>query len=407
MHRIRCRVARLLLMLGVIGAFKSVGAIGASAAAGAQAGEPVIVGQTEGLHSATLDEERTYHVSLPASYGWAKDRRYPVLYVLDGSWHFRHTAASVDYLAAHGEIPEMIVVAIDSTKRVRDFTQSDWPAGWIGGGGAANFKRFLATELMPAVDRAYRTDGFRVLSGHSASAQFVLYCLTAEPALFRGYIALSPSLDWDGNLPQRALEASFEATRELANFLYVARSDDAGRALADYERLVETLAQKAPRGLRWSSQAFPDETHASLPLLAQTDGLRHLYAGYRLHDDLLERGPDFARQHFEKVSKTVGWTLPIPEVVLNNLAYAALEQGQAEVAVALFERNVAANPHSANAYDGLADGYEKVERWKDAAAAAARAAQLGVEQDHPNRAYFSEHAMKMADRLQQGASAPE
>ncbi len=159
MHRIRCRVASLLLMLGAIGA------IGASGAGGAQAGEPVVVGQTERIHSATLDEERTYHVSLPASYGWAKDRRYPVLYVLDGSWHFRHTASAVDYLAAHGEIPEMIVVAIDSTKRVRDFTQSDWPAAWIGGGGAANFKRFLSTELMPAVEWAYRSDGLTAWPG--------------------------------------------------------------------------------------------------------------------------------------------------------------------------------------------------------------------------------------------------
>ena len=176
------------------------------------AGEPAVIGQTERLHSAVLDEDRTYRVALPASYKWATDRRYPVLYVLDGAWHFQHAAASAGYLAAHGEIPEMIVVAIDSTKRVRDFTQSDWPTAWVGGGGAANFKRFLSTELMPAVERAYRTDGFRALSGHSASGQFVLYCLTAEPALFRGYLAFAPSLDWDGNLPQRSLEAAFAAT---------------------------------------------------------------------------------------------------------------------------------------------------------------------------------------------------
>lgn len=364
-----------------------------------RAGEPVVIGQTEHLHSAVLDEDRTYHVALPASYKWATDRRYPVLYVLDGAWHFQHAAASAGYLAAHGEIPEMIVVAIDSTKRVRDFTQSDWPTAWIGGGGAANFKRFLATELIPAVERAYRTDGFRVLSGHSASGQFVLYGLTAEPALFHGYIALSPSLDWDGNLPQRSLEAAFAATPELANFLYVARSDDAGRALADYERLVETLATKSPRGFRWHSQAFPDETHVSLPLVGEIDGLRHLYAGYRLHDDLLEKGFAFAEEHFQKVSKTVGWTLPVPESVVNDLAYAALGQGRTDEALALFQRNVEGNPNSAAAYDGLADGYAKAERWPEAAAAAARAERLAAAQDHPDRAYFAQQAKKMAAHL--------
>lgn len=370
------------------------------------AGEPAVIGQTERLHSAVLDEDRTYRVALPASYKWATDRRYPVLYVLDGAWHFQHAAASAGYLSAHGEIPEMIVVAIDSTKRVRDFTQSDWPTAWVGGGGAANFKRFLSTELMPAVERAYRTDGFRALSGHSASGQFVLYCLTAEPALFRGYLAFAPSLDWDGNLPQRSLEAAFAATPELANFLYVARSDDAGRALADYERLVETLAKKSPRGFRWHSQAFPDETHVSLPLLAEIDGLRHLYAGYRLHEDLLEKGLDFADKHFQEVSKTVGWTLPVPESVVNDLAYAALEQGRTHEALALFQRNVEGNPNSAAAYDGLADGYAKAEKWSEAAAAAARAEGIAAAQDHPDRAYFSNQARKMEERLKGAAAKP-
>ena len=373
---------------------------------GVHAAEPVVIGQMQGIHSGVLDEDRTYQVALPASYGWATDRRYPVLFVLDGAWHFQHTAASVAYLAAHGEIPEMIVVAIDSTVRVRDFTQSDWPAGWIGGGGAANFRRFLATELLPAIDRAYRTDGFRVLSGHSAAGQFALDCLTVEPSLFQAYLALSPSLDWDDNLPQRSLASSFETTRELKSFLYVARSDDSGRALADYERLVETLERKAPKGLRWKSQAYPDETHTSLPLLAQIDGLRRLYEGYRLHDDMLGKGFGYAQAHFREVSKTVGWELPVPEEILNNLAYAALEQGPTGDAIALFRRNVDANPSSAFVHAFVFHGGSKPRMWKKALPAATRAAQLAAEQAHPNRAYFEEQARKMAARVEEAPAEP-
>jgi uncharacterized protein len=81
--------------------------------------------------------------------------------------------------------------AIASTVRVRDFTQTDWPQAWIGGGGAGNFKRFLSSELIPEIEQRYRADGYGILSGHSAGGQFALYCLTAEPALFHAYIALS------------------------------------------------------------------------------------------------------------------------------------------------------------------------------------------------------------------------
>lgn len=367
----------------------------------ASAGDPVVIGQTQRLHSAVLNEDRDYQVYLPDSYGWGKDRRYPVLYVLDGKTHFLHSAGSVGYLAAQGEIPEMIVVAIASTARLRDFTQTDWSSAWVGGGGAGNFKRFLSTELIPNIDGTYRTNGFRVLSGHSSGGQFALYCLTSEPSLFQAYFALSPSLDWDNNLPQRSLEKSFDATRNLKAFLYVARSDDSGQALADYDRLVKTLKIKSPKGFRWRSQAFPDETHISIPLLAQIDALRHLYAGYRFHNDMLEKGFPFAQQHFQAVSKTVGWPLAIPEGVINSLGYAALSEGKTQDAIALFKRNVEANPSSANAHDSLADGYAKAGMWRDAARASDMAVALAIEFDHPNRPYFIEQAKKMKDRLQQ------
>lgn len=373
----------------------------------AAAAQPVVIGETHSLRSAVLDEQRTYSVSLPLSYSWAKDRRYPVLYVLDGRTHFPHTSASVGHLASQGEIPEMIVVAIDSTVRIRDFTQSDWATAWVGGGGAANFKRFLSSELIPAVERAYRTDGFRVLAGHSAGGQFVLYCLTAEPSLFQAYLAFSPSLEWDGNLPQKSLEKSFEAAQSLNAFLYVARSDDAGRALADYERLVETLKTKSPRGFRWYSQAYPDETHGSIPLLAQIDSLRRLYAGYRFHPDDMRKGFQAAEKHYADVSRTVGWPLPIPEGIVNDFGYQALEEGKTEAAIALFERNVAANPSSPNAYDSLADGHEKAENWREAARASERAAALAVELGLPNREYFVKRAAERNARLEQESSKPQ
>lgn len=364
-------------------------------------GAQIVIGQTHALHSAVLSEERNYKVYLPESYAWAKDRRYPVLYVLDGESQFLHTAVSTGYLAEHGEIPEMVVVGLDSTVRVRDFTQTDWPEAWHGGGGAENFRRFLSTELIPTIEQAYRTDGFRVLSGHSAGGQFVLYCLTSEPSLFRAYVALSPSLDWDHNLPQRSLEKSFETRRDLNAYLYVARSDDRGRALADYNKLVQTLKTRAPRGFRWFSQAFPAETHTGMSLLAQIDALRRLYAGYRFHPDLMSRGFSYAEQHYRKVSKEVGWPLGVPESVVNDFAYDALSQGRTQAALGLFKRNVEANPNSANAWDSLADCYAKMEKWADAVEASERAVTLATQFASPNLPYFVEQARKRKERSRQ------
>ena len=368
------------------------------------AGQPVVIGESQRLHSAVLGEDREYQVSLPASYAWAQDRRYPVLYVLDGRSHFIHTTGSTRYLAAQGEIPEMIVVAVASTVRVRDFTQSDWSSHWVGGGGAANFRRFLSTELIPEIEKNYRVDGYRVLSGHSAGGQFALYCLGEQPALFQAYFALAPSLDWDDNLPQRSLQKSLASSASLKAFLYVARSDDHGQALADYDRLVQTLREHSPRGFRWDSQAFPEETHVSVPLLGQIAALRSLYAGYRFHD-MAGKDLAFAQKHYQEVSARVGIPIAIPENVINDLGYEALSQGRTADAISLFKRNVAANPNSANAYDSLADSYAEAKQWQEAVQASQQARELGIRYDLPNRGYLIEQAVKHERQLPQARKA--
>ena len=103
---------------------------------------PSTLDRIERIKSTVLGEEREYQVHLPDSYRWAQDRRYPVLYVLDGQTHFFHSAGSVSFLAAEGELPEMIVVALASTVRIRDFTQK------------SNFAERLAKQLGTASGEA-------------------------------------------------------------------------------------------------------------------------------------------------------------------------------------------------------------------------------------------------------------
>jgi uncharacterized protein len=367
------------------------------------AGEVVSIGESHRIHSGQLNEDRQYKVYLPDSYKWAQDKRYPVLYVLDGDSHFFHTAGAVDFLSGQGEIPEMIVVAIASTVRVRDFTPTDWSSHWIGGGGADKFRAFLAKELIPEIDRTYRTQDFRVLFGHSAGGQFALYCLTSDPTLFQAYFALSPSLDWDDRLPLRSLKSFFSSTQSLkTTFVYVGRGDDyaGGEALADFNKLVEILG-KAPQGVRSQVRSFPDETHTTLPLLGEIDALRSLYSGWRLPEATLDKGMAAVQAHYEDVSKMLGRPVAIPENALNELGYAVLEQGKVKEAIALFQSIVDANPNSANAYDSLADGYLKDGQLLAAKRAEDHSVQLARQWANPNLIDFEHKAKKIDQRLQE------
>jgi len=360
--------------------------------------------ETLEIVSAALGETRHVEVHLPASYAWATERRYPVLYLLDGQTHGGHAVASSDFLAAQGHLPELIVVSVHSTVRVRDFTQTDWPQGWIGGGGARHFARFVETELVPRIERDYRAGPFRILAGHSASGQFVLHRLASQPATFHAYLAMAPSLEWDGRLPIRELESALLRTDRPARFVYFAYGDDLEQALADDLALARVLAAAAPGSLRAQVRAFPEETHTTLPLLGVIDGLRALYAGYALPEDLVAKGLPAVDAHYAELSARLGTPVVAPRAALTEVAYQLLHSERVTEAIAVLERAAREHPSSANAWHNLAEALDRGARLEDALDASRRAVELATRFDLPDRAGYERGLSKLQQKAGSGAA---
>ena len=152
----------------------------------------VTIGATDSIYSATLKENRKFLVYTPPSYNDTTylPRRYPVLYLLDGDAHFHSVTGLIQILGTgiNGTfvVPEMIVVAIPNTNRSRDMTptRTDRDANGkpqpalASTGGMPNFLTFIKTELIPRIERDYRTAPYRVFVGHSLGG------ITAIDALY-------------------------------------------------------------------------------------------------------------------------------------------------------------------------------------------------------------------------------
>ncbi len=67
----------------------------------------------ESLSSQKLGETRQIKIQLPRNYEENKDKRYPVVVVLDGDYLFEPVAGMVDYYSYWEDVPEMIVVGIN------------------------------------------------------------------------------------------------------------------------------------------------------------------------------------------------------------------------------------------------------------------------------------------------------
>ena len=72
----------------------------------------------------------------------------------------------------------------------------------------------------------FRTERFRVLSGHSLGGLFALHVLASAPDAFDAYLAASPSADWDDGLVVKELARRLQGTARLERSLYVSLGDE-------------------------------------------------------------------------------------------------------------------------------------------------------------------------------------
>src|SRR6516165_3618223 len=127
------------------------------------------VPQRLNIHSDILKEDRVIWIRTPPGYQQSKGV-YPVLYQTDAPGHVNETGSTIDFLVDNDRMPELIVVGIANTDRVRELTPTH-PDGTVAtyptSGGADRFLNFIQNELIPEIEKRYRTAPYRIFAGHS------------------------------------------------------------------------------------------------------------------------------------------------------------------------------------------------------------------------------------------------
>jgi predicted alpha/beta superfamily hydrolase len=336
------------------------------------------------ITSDILDEDRKISIYLPDDYTYSK-AKYPVLYLLDGGTHLQHASGAADYLSSRGIVPDIIVVAIHNIDRSRDFSPihvETIPTS----GGAEKFLGFLSEELVPYMDKSYRTAGFNILLGHSFGGTFIAYSLLAEPDLFDGFLAVSPYLMYADNHAVSQTSEKLKPFRDT-KFFYMTVGDE-----EPYFETLETyssvLQEKAGARMEFKYVKMPEEDHGTTPYLTVFSGLKFIFSGWRLPPELMQSDLETIDAHYRKVSETYGVKIATPELVINALGYRYLQAGDADRAITVFTQNVKRYPGSANVYDSLGEALENKGETEKAAKNYAKAVELGEKSGDPNLPIF-------------------
>ena len=233
------------------------------------------VGKTYTLQSEALKESREIQVSLPDGYH-ESDKKYPVLYILDGQKFFLYGVSLQRLFLFRKYTPDFIVVGI-TTSYPQRFNHFD--------SGAAEFINFIQKDVLSFVDTNFRTSQTRLLFGWEYAGALALQIMTDFPQLFSAYIAASP-------FPVIVNYSSLKHTRldRLDNlllenstfdrFFYFSVSKNEGMVEDGTEDLNDMLQTKAPKTMDWFYKVLADEDHTSTPFATLYQGLAKFYNNY-------------------------------------------------------------------------------------------------------------------------------
>lgn len=249
----------------------------------------IILGSKFIINSSILNEERTCLISLPDSYNDASNakKKYPILILLDGRTHFKTAAGIVHFMSAdrirNRFMPETIIIAIENVDRERDFTFTKIKMKRINTmGGGRNFLNFIEKELIPYIDKSYRTTPFRTLVGHSVGGLFTVNTYMDKNSIFNAFIAIDPSLWWNKEMMKNKVDSISPIS--LTKKLYIATANQGAakykKNKEKHDALYVLLKKKSGKNLNVEIAYFKEENHRSVPLIALYQGLRYINQGY-------------------------------------------------------------------------------------------------------------------------------
>ncbi len=228
------------------------------------------------------------HIGLPDSYVTNPTKRYPVVYVTDAYWDFQKITSIQGCLVYDKVSPEFITVGLGYAGEnlnygdLRRWELSPTPFGDRGeaSGHAADFLRTIETEIIPLIDREYRTDpSCRILCGASMGGLFTLYAMYTRPDLFQGYVAATPAVilgdDWLFGYEESFAKSGRPIPARL--FVAVGGNESPGYA-AGVLRFNQRIQSRKYPGLAYKFRIIEGERHAGMQSIAYTFGLQFVFA---------------------------------------------------------------------------------------------------------------------------------
>jgi len=279
------------------------------------------------IYSDKLSAEREITIQLPRDYNLEEEKRYPVFIVFDGDYLFEIVSGNVDYMSFWGDIPEAIVVGINQIdSRYNDTSVVD-NINFTPISSTANFFEFVSQELIPYINKNYRTTNFRVAVGHERTANFINFFLIKKVPIMNGYIAVSPK--YTKKMKEYLAQYLISSSQNIYYYLSTSNEDfqSISEDVLDFNQRLDSLNNE---NIHYKFQNLVVPSHYTLPAYTIPYSIEDMFSIYKdinriEYDSIilkLETSPvKYLEEKYEKIKNHFG---VIKEMSIND--FIAVEQ---------------------------------------------------------------------------------
>jgi uncharacterized protein len=234
--------------------------------------------KTDTIDSKKIGEKRVISIHLPASYEKDKNKKYPILVLLDGDYLMNPFVGALDYGNYWDDIPEVVIVGIHQNKNNERDLDCEINEQGLPTKKGVQFFDFINLELLPKIEKEYRIANMRIIAGHDVTASYLNLFLYQNNPAFNAYIALSPNLDAD--MLERVPVQLALFKRPV--FYYQATADgDLKETQEDVSTMAEYMKVVTNENVYFKTDNFKDASHYSLVLHAIPSALYHIFTAYK------------------------------------------------------------------------------------------------------------------------------
>lgn len=302
----------------------------------------VTVGKYRKFDSKILGGELTYLEHLPDGYE-KSDKTYPVIFMMNGQnvSQFANDAATLDNLT-NERIPDMILIGISNTGVAGAFWPCPDDSGHVTGGTV--FSAFLKDELIPEINKNYRTNGYQLLSGQSNAGLFVMYNFLAYPDMFDAYVIASPMFGWCPDFFLKSTRSLFKTHSGIKKKLYISYGElDYVQVLKPVNDFKEVM-KRSPAGLEWKLEMIDNSGH--VPFSTMNNALLFFFSGCTMNAERKKLSVPEIKFYFAELSKEYGFEVNPKAGVLLDMAFDLSDEQKTDQAIEIMKYLISLNPDS-------------------------------------------------------------